>query len=132
MSGGLEVVVRPVVLPNIRPTAPRVLPPEDDPEKGIATLGGSGGRLIDLTYSFQSSTQRETPKYEQERTFDVDRIHQKKEDGSINKDNYVDVERVKKIYLGTADGVREQYNFAIPPTVDNIETTKTDQVRKAE
>ncbi len=35
---GLEVVVRPVVFPNIRPAPARALAPEDNPDQGIAVL----------------------------------------------------------------------------------------------
>ena len=42
MTAGFEVIVRPVILPNIRPASPRVLVPEDDPSSGVAVLSGSG------------------------------------------------------------------------------------------
>lgn len=127
---GLEVVVRPVVLPNIRPAAPRVLAPADDPEQGIVTLGGSGGRLIDLPYHFTSSVQRQLPHYEKERTFDKDKIKQKDKDGKVNEDNFVEAERMKRVVLVSPDGDEREYRFADPPKVDNIETVQTDQVRK--
>jgi hypothetical protein len=129
---GLEVVVRPVVLPNIRPAVPRVLAPPDDPEQGIVTLGGSGGRLIDLPYHFTSSVQRQLPHYEQERTFDVNKIKQKDKDGKINEDNFVSSEMMKKLTVVSPDGTVTQWNFADPPKADNIEITEKDQVRKAE
>lgn len=129
---GLEVVVRPVVLPNIRPAAPRVLAPADDPEQGIVTLGGSGGRLIDLPYHFTSSVQRQLPHYEQERTFDVEKIKQKDKDGKVNEDNFVEAERMKRVKLVSSGGDEREYYFADPPKEDNIETVKTDQVRKQE
>ncbi|HMF26166.1 MAG TPA: hypothetical protein VKG24_29160 [Pseudolabrys sp.] len=126
---GLEVVVRPAILPNIRPVAPRLLAPEDNPEQGVATLGGSGGQVISLAYHFQSSMQREMPHYETQRTYDVDRIYQENDDGSINKDNYVDVERVKKMRLKDASDQVYMWSFATPPQLDNVSTIHSNQVR---
>ena len=38
---GLEVVVRPVIFPDIRPRSRPALPPEDDPTKGFAVIQGN-------------------------------------------------------------------------------------------
>jgi len=127
---GLEVVVRPAVLPNIRPLAPRVLAPEDDPAQGIFTLGGSGGRLIDVPLQFHSSVKREGPHYETERTYDLDRIKQRNPDGTVNDDNYVDVERMTK--LKTYDPykqMRQTTVFINPPESPNIETIDSNLTR---
>ena len=38
---GLEVVVRPIVFPDIRPRFRPALPAEDDPTKGFAVISGN-------------------------------------------------------------------------------------------
>jgi hypothetical protein len=129
---GFEVVVRPVVFPNIRPARARVLPPEDDPEQGIAVIGGSGGRLIDLPYTFSVSLSRQLPQVEEARQFDKERTYQKDDKGNINKNNYIDVERLKKIKAkGSDDEEPLRVAFADPPKVDNVETLETDVTRTA-
>jgi hypothetical protein len=140
---GLEVVVRPVVFPNIRPAPARALAPEDNPDQGIATLGGSGGRLIDLPHSFSTSfsQQRQT---ETKRLVDVERIYQVDEDGNINKQNFVDVERAKgsRFDIGEskdptdlgpvdpsdsgADAIK--YTYIEPEPKDNVEILDFDKV----
>lgn len=125
---GLEVVVRPVILPNIRPAAPRMLAPEDNPEQGIATLSGAGGRLIDLPYQFQRSTQRQLPQYEQERTYDVDKVYQKNDDGTINKENSVKVQRTTQNKFRDPSGNVMHLVYQRPKLDDNIETIQKDLV----
>jgi hypothetical protein len=130
---GFEVVVRPVVFPNIRPTAPRVIPPADEPDKGVTTLGGSGGGgPVDLPYSWSASTSRSPVNDERERTYDVDRVYQKDDDGKPNKSNFVDVERLTKLGLMSTDKGLFKYNFATPPQVDNVETLQTNLTRTAD
>ena len=93
---GLEVVVRPVVFPNIRPAPPRLCWRQRMiPTQGIAVISGSGGRLIDLPYSFSMSVSKQKTRQETKRLVDEERIYQVDEDGNINKNNYVDVERAK-------------------------------------
>lgn len=128
---GFEVVVRPMVLPNIRPASPRVLPPPDDPEKGIAVIGGSGGRLIDLPYTWSVSFSSSAPATEERRQFNKERIYQVDEKGNINKDNYVDVERLSRVRLATSDGP-QKFLFADPPPADNVEILERDVTRDAD
>jgi len=120
---GFEVVVRPVVFPNIRPGPTRSLAPDEDPEKGLVVLGGSGGGLIGLTYS-ESLSWSKSKQTEVKRRFDVQRVHQKEKDGTINKENFVEVERTNKIVMrDDATGVEETQHFAKDPyPADNIET----------
>jgi hypothetical protein len=92
-----EVVVRPVVFPNIRPQGtPRSLPPEDDPEKGFCVIRGNPGKSFDLSYSysFNATSGNET---EIERDVDEVRVYQEEDDGTINHDNFVDIKVPKKI-----------------------------------
>lgn len=94
---GLEVVVRPVVLPNIRPAPAQTLPPADDPEKGFCTIRGNPAKEVNLTTSWSSSTSR-SHQVETKRRFDEVRVYQQNDDGSVNRDNFVDVEVANKIW----------------------------------
>ena len=87
---GFEVIVRPVVFPNIRPLPSRSLPPVDDATAGQAVLSGSSGQVIALTHSYSASVSSQGGR-ETERTFDEARVYQQNADGSVNKDSYVDV-----------------------------------------
>lgn len=127
---GFEVIVRPVVFPNIRPAPPRVLPPEDDATKGIAVISGSGGKLIDLPHNWSVSASYQQPHQEAVRQVDKERIHQVDEKGKINKKNYIDVERLKRVRFDTDEGpIKVLYDD--PPKADNIETLETDVTRQA-
>lgn len=130
---GFEVIVRPVVFPNIRPAPPRVLPPEQDPEQGIAVIGGSGGKLIDLPHSWSVSVSSQDSK-ETVRVFDKERVHQVTETAGgasiMHQDNYVEVERLKRIRFDSGDGAIKM-KFADPPTIDNVKTIETDVTRRS-
>jgi hypothetical protein len=125
---GFEVIVRPSILPNIRPAAPRVLAPEDDPSRGIAVLSGSGGGLVNLTRSEQSSWTR-SRKTETRRKFDVERIFHMDDEGTVDREQYVDVERLKKLTTRDGTGIEETTNFTDPPTRENVEVLEADQER---
>src|SRR5262245_10652771 len=94
---GFEVVVRPVVFPNIRPTQARALPPADDPSKGICEIKGTGSFVVNSSHSasFSGSFGRTR---EIKRQVDVARVYQERDDGSINKENFVDIEVANKIW----------------------------------
>lgn len=100
---GFETIVRPVVFPNIRPQAPRVLPPEDDPEQGIATIRGNPAQTVTFShsYSFNWSSSRQV---ETERQFDEVRIYQVDDNGTVNRDNFVDIEVANEITKEGAKG----------------------------
>lgn len=100
---GFEVIVRPVVFPNIRPQAPRVLPPEDNPDQGIATIRGNPAQTVNFThsYSFHWSSSRQV---ETERQVDEVRVYQKEDDGNVNRDNFVDIEVANRITKEGAKG----------------------------
>ena len=95
---GFETIVRPVVFPNIRPAPARSLAPADDPEKGFATIKGNPAKSLTLSssYNMSVSSNRMT---ETERTVDVGRVYQMDDDGTVNTDNYVDIEVAKKLTL---------------------------------
>ena len=98
-----EVVVRPVVFPNIRPAPARVLPRENDPEKGFAVIRGNPATHIDLPYSY-SMNATSSRSVETEREVDTVRVYQEEDDGTINRDNFVDIEIPHKIKKKGASG----------------------------
>lgn len=127
-----ELIVRPFIEPAIRPPArPPVLPFQDTPEQGVAVLRGLGGKLIDLTFS-ETSSWSKSRAVEVSRVVDEERIYQKEKDAAgkvtINKENYVDVERVKKLTTQEANGEWRELQLAEPPPEgrDNIEVIRED------
>ena len=120
---GLEVVVRPVVLPNIRPAVPRRIAPPDDPTKGLAALSGGGGRVHRHLVKFQRQlfevrTARETDARQVDSRGSIRRMNP---DGTINKNNFIDVERTEESRLDDQDGTR-QIIYADPTSrKDNVE-----------
>jgi hypothetical protein len=132
---GFEVIVRPVVFPNIRPAPPRSLPPEDDPTKGIAVLGGSGGGVVSLSYSYSMSMDRSKQHLqEEERTVDVARVYQKETDENgketVNQENYLDVEGPFKVLLRDPVGGRSWRNYQRMVEATNIQILQRDLKRK--
>jgi hypothetical protein len=129
---GFEVVVRPMVLPNIRPApSTRVLQAEDDPASGMCTIGGSGGGgLIDLPRSWNVSVSYQKPQRESTRVFDKQKVYQVDEQGNINRSNFVEVERLKKVRLDDDKGSIKVI-YADPPERPNVETTAADVTRSA-
>ena len=95
---GFEVVVRPVVFPNIRPAPARSLPPQDDPDKGFAVIHGNGANQVGLSTSFSASTSTNKRKETQRRVDDV-RVYQQEDDGTVNKENFVDIQVPNKIWM---------------------------------
>lgn len=140
---GLEVVVRPVIFPDIRPAPrPSVVPAETDPEQGLVVIRGSSAKTIDLPSSYSVSF-TVTYAREKQRQFDVARVYQiQARSGSssrsasgrsasgVNRDNYVDVEVVKQITLAQQGG-NVDYYFAPVEESDNVEIIRRDVVRRA-
>jgi hypothetical protein len=128
---GFEVIVRPVVFPNIRPAPARSLLPEDDPTQGFAVLSGVGGKLIDLPSSESRSTSRSKP-VETKRRFDIVRIYQMGANGKINWMVSVDVEIVNKVWTDTPQGeVVTRYSELPQPLPPNMQVLERDVVRWA-
>ena len=117
-----ELFVRPFVTPPIRPPArPPVLPFQDTPEQGVAVLRGLGGKLIDLTFS-ETSSWSKSRAVETQRTVTRQRVYQKENDGTVNKENFVDVEHVTEMEMQEGDGTLRYEYYADPPEEINIET----------
>jgi hypothetical protein len=134
---GFEVIVRPVVFPNIRPAPTRSLPPADDPEQGQAVLSGGSGQVIALTHSFTAGGSRPDGT-ETERMFDVVRIKgEQNVDARFagagafaalaaslaatgDDDAYIDVEVVTELKMRTSDGGQSVYNYTPIEESDNV------------
>ena len=95
---GFEVVVRPVVLPNIRPAPAQSLPPQDDPDKGFAVIRGNGAKEIGLSNSYSSSTSQ-SKRRETQRRVDEVRVYQQEDDGTVDRNNFIDTEVANKIWM---------------------------------
>lgn len=72
----LEVVVRPRVFPDIRPGDAEPAR-NDNPGFGRGIIGGGGGQVIDLQYSYRASTQKQHQS-EEYRVFDIIRVYRVK------------------------------------------------------
>lgn len=68
---GLEVIVRPRVVPDFRPRDVRDV--RSNPQQGLFQITGGSGQLVELTHSFSSSTQKQHQS-EEYRVFDIIRI----------------------------------------------------------
>lgn len=125
---GLETIVRPVVLPNIRPAPARPKVPDDDAERGVCVLNGSSGRLIDLSISESSSISRSRAN-ELKRRFDVARVFQVEDDGTVNLENFIDVEVINRLWLQAGDGTITKARFARQEESANVEIRSRNNIR---
>lgn len=126
---GFEVIVRPAIFPNIRPTARQSLPPQDDPEKGFAVIRGQPAITVDLTTSTSVSASSDSPK-EVGRTVDEVRVYQKDADGTINKDNFVDVYVPTEIQMKSGVfGGKQKWRFT-PQEASESEEVRRRSIQK--
>jgi hypothetical protein len=132
---GFEVIVRPVIFPNIRPQAPRVLAPEDDPTQGFAEIGGGGGQVIDLPYTWSYNMSRSMQQIEQARASDKARVYQEEDDGNggkkVNKENYIDVNVMKAALVQDSKGQQQEIQYRPvdqPELPKNVEVLERDIV----
>lgn len=127
---GFETVVRPVTFPNIRPTPKQSLPPQSDPEKGIAIIRGQPAQTVTTGFSWSVSSSTQNPS-EFERQSDVARIYQKEPGGNVNKDNYVDIAVPNKIWMRSPSGI-QKWKFTPVREADNIEVINRDVISSGE
>jgi hypothetical protein len=120
---GLETLVRPLAVPDVRPrpTAGLLGPSTQDPIK----IDGGAGQEIALSHSrtWSWSSQRER---EVRRVYDVMRVHNPDDD-----QQFVDVEVVRGMALKNANGTMTKRKFEKPPADDNIEIQATGKVRNS-
>lgn len=124
MMAGLEVVVRPVIFPDIRPRPRQALPPQDDPTKGFAVIQGNPTLSTSNSHSWSISMSRSNP-VETERRVDETRIYQEEDDGTINRENFVDVEVANRITMAEPKG--EDDKEVIPGDEPGVARSKTEQ-----
>jgi hypothetical protein len=93
---GFEVVVRPAILPDIRPPPAQALLPADAPDKGIAVISGGGGGVIDLPWSQNSSWSR-SRNVEVIRHYAKVRVYASQQDGTYDKSTYIEYEVLTSI-----------------------------------
>lgn len=118
----LEAIVRPAIVPDLRPTPTQVALPAPDAERQTE-IASSNARLINLRHSFTWSWDKQTFT-ETGRTFDVARVF-----NVDNRNNYVDVEFPYKIRLRDSSGSPAGLRLDRVQNTDNTEVTLTDQVR---
>lgn len=125
---GFEVVVRPAILPDIRPARqPRMPVPQPGTDQNMVVLSGGGAQMIDLTTSESSSSSR-SKHVETSRTYDVERIYKQDDDGTVDESQFVDTERVRKIE--TQSGTeKSQTVYATPPERENVKVLETGKKR---
>ena len=111
---GFETIVRPAVFPNIRPAPARLSLPGDAPDKGVATLGGSGGGVIDLPWSESFSMSR--GHHETKRTFEKVRMPYTNPDGTLDWSHYIEFEIATKFEFSPSFDL----NFDPPHEADNL------------
>jgi hypothetical protein len=130
MAEGFESLVRPNVIPRIRPPGPHTI--ADDVGGKALITSNKNAQIIKLTRSEQSSWSRSQP-VETQRTVTVQRVTQLyvRPDGTIemNPENYVDVEHVTKMMLREGTGGQTVYSYAEPPEAENIQTLEKDVVK---
>jgi hypothetical protein len=119
---GFESIVRPSVLPNIRPSgAQKVV--FNDPAEGFAAIHGNPAKQLNLTRTVSISINRSSG-VEVHRRVDKSRVYQVTDDG-VNKDNYVDIEVTNKLIWADYLGRHKRYYKRLKPA-DNIEILDTD------
>jgi hypothetical protein len=133
---GFEVIVRPVIFPSIRPQAPRVLAPEDDPTQGFAEISGGGGQLIDLPYTWSYSMSRSMQQIEQARASDVARVYQEEKDPTtgrktINRENFIETDVMKAALIRDNKGELQEIQYRPvdkPELPKNVEVLERDLI----
>jgi len=121
---GFESVVRPSVFPDTRPTSSPATP-VNDPNSGKGLITGSSGKTINLPFSF-TLTASESRMSERRRRVDVARVYQANDDGTVNRDSFVDINVVNKLWMDEAGITNMRYYRRVEPA-DNIEIKEKDK-----
>lgn len=121
-----ESLVRPAVMPNIRPAPAQPSVGADNPDTGKAHIHGASGRHIDLPFSWSVSMSTSKSR-ETKRRVDVARIYQKA--SPVNKENFVDVEVATRIWMKDGN-VDTRYGYAHVQEADNIEIRERNKIKR--
>lgn len=108
--------VRLAVLPKIRPSGVDQTASMDLPEEGVASISGTGGGVIDLSFSVSHSWTRQIHE-EAKRKFDIVRTYYVRPDGTVDRSKFVEWEVVREVSF--ANGDKEAY--AKPQIAENME-----------
>lgn len=137
---GIEVIVRPAVFPDIRPTA-KETKANADPDAGRTIWTGSDGLVLDLNLTLTQSMSKSV-NTEVKRIYDIARIYKTTPDPdnpqaapSIDRNTYVDVEMPHAIRMQKyKDGPTFDYYYRKPVADDypngNVEIMEEDLERK--
>src|SRR5262245_1014201 len=126
MPGAFDLVVRPSVMPNIRPSPAQRVVAFDEPGQGFAVIHGNPAKQINLTKTTSISISRSNG-IETQRRVDVARIYQVDENGNINKENFVDVEVTNRLRVKTPQGTETTYYRRVQEK-DNISIQERDRI----
>jgi hypothetical protein len=125
-----EIVVRPVIFPNIRPAPARVLAPEDDPKKGICVIAGTSPHVVTLSHSSSVNTSKSHP-VETERRVDEVRVYQQDEAGEVNESNFVDIKVSNRITMKLPDRSEpSRFSYKRVEETDNTKILRTDVIER--
>jgi len=126
---GFERIVRPSVLPNIRPKpAQKVVTftelGTDPGTRGFAVIHGNAAKQLNLTHSTSQSISRSVG-VEMQRRVDRMRIYNVDDNGNVNKDTFIDIEIANRLRVQDANGTFTRH-YKRQPEKDNIELLKKD------
>ena len=119
--------IRVALLPNIRPPGADQTAAMDLPEEGVTSIGGTGGGVIDLSFSYSSSWSKQLHE-EAERKYDIVRTYYTRPDGTIDYNSFVEWEVVREVSF--ANGDKEAY--AKPQIKENMELIQEGLTRSIE
>ena len=103
---GLEVVVRPVVFPNIRASAGALATARGRSRKRICVI--TAGKLHRCSSrSVRRSASSKSKEVETERRYDEVRVYQMDDAGTVDRDNFVDLEVANRIRMRTPRTVND-------------------------
>ena len=108
--------VRFAVLPNFRPFGIEPTASMDLPEEGVTAIAGTGGGVIDLTFSVSESWNRAQHE-EAQRKYDIVRTFYTRPDGTIDFNSFVEFEVVREVTF--LNGDKEAYGK--PDIKNNME-----------
>jgi len=127
LGPSFETIVRPSVVPDIRPPATPKVVPFSDPGQGFAVINGNPAKQLNLTTTTSVSVSRSQGS-EVERRYDTVRIYQVDQNGNVNKDNFVDIQVANRLKKKTAQGTETTY-YRPADLSDNVESLRTNDIK---